>query len=95
MQVLGRADIDIIANGGYIRIMLDMRLRLPELMARRGMTAYQVSKASAGRISRSAAYRVVRMNGKLDNFDAEMLEALCDVFGVGPGELLEREGATV
>jgi DNA-binding Xre family transcriptional regulator len=70
---------------------MDVRLRLPELMRSRGMTAYEVAKQSAGRISRSAAYRVVRMDGRLDNFDAEMLEALCDVFGVGPGELLERD----
>jgi hypothetical protein len=26
----------------------------------------------------------------LDNFDAAMLEALCDVFGVEPGALLQR-----
>lgn len=70
-----------------------MRLRLPELLERQQMTPYQLSKASGGRISMSTAYRIVRMGGRLQNFDGELLEALCDVLAVGPGELLERDGA--
>jgi DNA-binding Xre family transcriptional regulator len=68
-----------------------MRLRLPELLEARGLTAYQVVKASDGRISTSTAYRLVRHRGRAKSFDASFLEALCDVLGVGPGELLERD----
>ena len=68
-----------------------MRLRLPELLDARGMSAYALSKASDGRISMSTAYRVSKLRGKLQNFDAEMLEALCDVLEVDPGELWERD----
>lgn len=67
-----------------------MRLRLPELLDQRGMTGYALSMASGGRISLSAAYRLMRLRGKLKMFDAEILEDLCDVLGVEPGDLLER-----
>lgn len=70
---------------------MDMRIRLPELMDQRGMTAYQVAKASSGRISMSTAYRVARLKGRLETFDADLLEGLCEVFKVEPGELLERD----
>jgi DNA-binding Xre family transcriptional regulator len=66
-----------------------MRLRLPELLPD-GMTPYQLAKASEDRISLSTAYRLVRMRGRVANFDAGMLAALCDVLRVGPGELFER-----
>jgi hypothetical protein len=35
---------------------------------------------------------LVRAKGLVDFFAAELLEALSDVIGVAPGELLEREG---
>jgi DNA-binding Xre family transcriptional regulator len=70
---------------------MEMRLRLPELMDAKGWSAYQLSKATSGRVSMSTAYRLARMRGRIQTFDAEMLEALCDVFNVTPGELLERE----
>jgi DNA-binding Xre family transcriptional regulator len=71
-----------------------MRLRLPELMAQHKppLTAYAVAKASKGRISLSTIYRLNRNEGRVANFDGELLEALCEVFGVQPGKLLEREG---
>lgn len=68
-----------------------MRLRLPELLDEHGLTAYAVAKRSEGRISLSTVYRLTRQRGRVANFDAGMLEALCDVFGVGPDRLLERE----
>ncbi len=68
-----------------------MRIRLPELMRQRGLTAYAVSRRSSGRISMSTAYRLARLKGKLHSFDADMLEALCDIFACAPGDLLERE----
>lgn len=54
------------------------------------MTPYELSKSSGGRISMSTAYRLNRNGGRAHTFDAELLEALCDAFGVEPGELLER-----
>jgi hypothetical protein len=72
-----------------------MRLRLPELLKEKGLTPYYLAKQSKGRISLSAAYRYARMNGHVKCFDAVVLEALCDVLGVGPGELFEREATPV
>jgi DNA-binding Xre family transcriptional regulator len=73
---------------------MQMRLRLPELLAEHKppLTAYAVAKASGDRISLSTIYRLNRHRGRVASFDAELLEALCDVFGVGPAALLEREG---
>lgn len=68
-----------------------MRVRLAELMKERGMTAYAVAKESDGRVSTSALYRLLRKNGRVQLLDVDLLEALCDVLDVGPGELLERD----
>jgi hypothetical protein len=66
-----------------------MRLRVPELLEERGWTAYELSKKSNGRISMSAAYRFV--NGDWKCVSGEMLDALCDVFGLtDTGRLFER-----
>lgn len=70
-----------------------MRLRLPELLDEEQITAYRLAKDSGGRISLSTAYRTVRMRGRLANFDAQMLEAMCDVLRIGPGDLFERTPA--
>ncbi len=67
-----------------------LRLRLPELLKEREMTPYALAKASQGRISMSTAYRLARLKGRVETFDRSVLDALCDVLGVGPGELLER-----
>jgi DNA-binding Xre family transcriptional regulator len=71
---------------------MEMRLRLPELLQEQKppMTPYAVAKASGGRISLSTIYRLARQKGQVDSFDAELLEALCDVLGCEPGDLLER-----
>jgi DNA-binding Xre family transcriptional regulator len=68
-----------------------MRLRLPELLKKHGMTPYALSKRSGGRVSLSTAYRLNRSKGRLQTFDGQLLEALCDVFKVGPAEILERK----
>ena len=67
-----------------------MRLKLPELLTEHKprLTAYAVAKASNGRISLSTIYRLDRSRGRVANFDGELLEALCDVFGLSPGALL-------
>lgn len=67
-----------------------MRLRLPELLDERGMTPYALARASGGRIDMSQAYRLTRSRGQVRYLDTRLLEALCDVLEVKPGELLER-----
>jgi hypothetical protein len=71
---------------------MQMRLRVPELLDEHKppLTAYAVAKASGDRISLFTIYRLVRHRGRVANFDADLLEALCDVFEVGPGAR-ERE----
>jgi DNA-binding Xre family transcriptional regulator len=68
-----------------------VRLRIPELLDEKDITPYHLAKQSGGRISLSAAYRYARLKGKVRSFDGVVLEALCDVLGVEPGELLERD----
>ncbi len=70
-----------------------MRLRLPELLEERGLTPHAAAVQSGGRLSRATLYRLSRNRGRVKSFDADLLEALCDVLGVSPGELLEREPA--
>lgn len=70
---------------------MDVRLRISQLLEKRGLSPYALAKRSEGRISMSTAYRLVKLDGRVQTFDAGMLEALCDVFDVEPGELLERD----
>lgn len=72
-----------------------MRLRLPELLEARGWTPYRLSRETAGRISMTTAYRLAESGGAFEKVTAELLEELCDVFGVTPGELFERDPARV
>ena len=61
-------------------------------MHARGLTAYAIAKRSTGRISISTAYRLVEMEGRLETFGADILDALCDVLAVEPDALFERNG---
>lgn len=66
-----------------------MRLRVPELLAEKHMTAYGLHKASAGRISLSGAYRLA--TGEFRHVSADVLDVLCEIFEIGdPGPLLTR-----
>jgi hypothetical protein len=65
-----------------------LRLRVSDLMGE--MTPYALSKASGGRISMSTAYRLKESDGELETYSSAMLEALLDIFGIEPGELIER-----
>ncbi len=69
---------------------MTIRVRIPELLKQHRMTPYRLYKVSGGRVSLSTAYRLNRGRGRLKHYDASLLEALCDVFGVGPGTILER-----
>jgi len=74
--------------------MLDMRMRLPDLMRERGMrNAYSLMKASKGALTITTAVRLVDADGRPKRIDMTTLDTLCDIFGVGPGELLERDKA--
>lgn len=70
-----------------------IRIRLPELLSEEVPTAYAIAMASKDRISLSAAHRLVAKRGIIQRYDADLLEALCEIFNVGPGELLELEPA--
>ena len=71
---------------------MDVRIRLPELMAQAEIpTAYALSLKSGERISMSTAHRLVRAKGVVRYFDADLLDVLCDVFGVGPDALLTQD----
>lgn len=70
-----------------------MRIRLPELLEERALTAYALSVQAKGRLDMSTLYRVVRANGEMRYFDSDLLDALCDVLDVEPSELLERAPA--
>lgn len=68
-----------------------MRLRVPELLAERDMTAYGLYKASNGRISLSAAYRLA--TGEFRAISKEVLETLCEIFELSnPGPLFTNGG---
>lgn len=67
-----------------------MRLLIRELLRKREMTPYALAKASGGRISLPMAYRLVRRRGRFTTIRAAVLDALCDVLKVNPGEILTR-----
>jgi len=74
--------------------MLDMRLRLPELMAAHSppvRTAYGLNKLSQGRLSMTTAQRLVDAAGHPDRVSLRVLGILCDAFRVKPCELLDHE----
>lgn len=72
--------------------MLDMRLRIPELMERKGSTirtAYALAKASG--LSMTNAHHLVNERGRVSRVDMRTLDALCRAFQVKPGELLSQD----
>ena len=71
---------------------MPVRLRLPELLEERGLTAYAISVATRGKISMSTIYRWVRARGRIQTIDTGLLAALCDALDAGPAEVLELEG---
>jgi hypothetical protein len=61
-------------------------------MAKKGLeTAADLVDASNGRLSERTCYRIVAADGRVSNFSAVTLEALCDMFGVTVDKLLTRE----
>ena len=68
-------------------LVMHLRLRIPELLIERKMTPYALAKQSDGRVSPTSAYRLVRRRGRLRYYDSRLLETLCDLLEVSPGEL--------
>jgi DNA-binding Xre family transcriptional regulator len=69
-----------------------VRLRLPELLKERGVTAYAVARDSGGRLAIRSLYRLVKRRGRVTMVSAKTIEALCDVLRASPNELIELEG---
>jgi hypothetical protein len=75
-----------------IEYTMGIRVRVPELLTEEIPTAYALAKASDGRISTSAATRLVQARGAIGRFDAPLLEALADVFKITDyNDLFERK----
>jgi putative transcriptional regulator len=64
-----------------------VRLRIHQLMARRGISAYALSRGAG--ISYPSAYRLSRPTGRFGRLHADTLNRLCAFFDVQPGALLE------
>ena len=64
-----------------------VRLTLRELMKRRGITAYALSRGAG--LSYPSAYRLSRPGASFGRLHADTLDRLCTFFEVQPGELLE------
>jgi DNA-binding Xre family transcriptional regulator len=64
-----------------------VRLRVHELMAQRGVTAYRLWQATD--LTYPSAYRLSRAGGHFGRLHADTLDQLCRYFRVQPGRLLE------
>jgi hypothetical protein len=72
--------------------MLVMRFLLPKLMEAKNLpTAYALERYSKGALPITTATRLVKAGYKPKRIDLDTLDVLCDIFNVGPGELLERD----
>jgi DNA-binding Xre family transcriptional regulator len=73
--------------------MLDMRLRLVELMREHEpplTTAYALAKASGGAIPVTTAHRLLNEKRPPARVDFKTLDAICDTLKCKPSELLAR-----
>ena len=64
-----------------------VRLRIHQVMAERGITAYALSRGA--QISYPSAYRLSRPAGRFGRIHADKLDRLCRYFDVPPGALME------
>jgi DNA-binding Xre family transcriptional regulator len=64
-----------------------VRLLVHDLMARRGITAYALSRGA--KLSYPSAYRLSRPGGRFGRLNADTLDRLCGFFQVQPGALIE------
>lgn len=66
-----------------------IRWRLPELLEKRGWTAYRL--AAEAELTVPAAYRLAKAGRVPQRLDMETLDTLCRVLRVKPGQLLTYE----
>ena len=64
-----------------------VRLRIDKLMARRGISAYALSRGA--HLSYPTAYRLSRPSARFGRLHADTLDRLCTYFEVQPGALME------
>ena len=64
-----------------------VRLTVHQLMQRRGITAYALSRGAG--LSYPSAYRLSRSRGGFGRLHADTLDRLCAYFEVQPGHLLQ------
>jgi len=64
-----------------------MQVPIRKLLREAGMTAYDLANAFEARgLSGMAAYRIVANDGKQARYDAKVINALADIFEIGPDE---------
>lgn len=63
-----------------------VRLNVHEIMARRGISAYALSRGA--KLSYPSAYRLSRPGGRFGRLHADTLDRLCGFLKVQPGQLL-------
>jgi len=64
-----------------------VRLKVADLMRRRGVTAYRLSRGSG--LAYPTAYRLSQASGLFGRLEVDTLNCLCEFFRVQPGELIE------
>jgi DNA-binding Xre family transcriptional regulator len=67
-----------------------IRLRVPELLRARRMTAYALAKAVDGTVSRSMVYRIAASGGEFRCLSPEQIDGLCRAFRCEPKDLFKR-----
>ena len=60
-------------------------VKVAQVLKAKGWTAYRLAEEAG--ISRTVAYKLAR--GDVQRFDLETLDAVCQVLGCQPGDLLE------
>ena len=64
---------------------MSVRLNVAKLLKKRGMTAYQLAKASGLPIA--SAYRLARAGGTFRRIEARTVDKLCKALHCRPGDL--------
>lgn len=64
-----------------------VRLQVAELMKKRGITAYRLSREAG--LAYPTAYRLSQPPGVFGRLEVDTLNRLCEFFRVQPGELIE------
>lgn len=93
VSVLGRIVILHVTTAGHgpgptahIRGLV-IRLRLADVLARRGWTPYRLARETG--LTVPTAYRLADPNLRFGRFTADTLDRMCAALGVQPGDLLE------